>query len=267
MLLALQFLTIIPVRVGGDVSEREIAQSAAFFPLAGALQGLLAALSALVLVKVFSPEITSGLVLLVLIICNGGFDLDGLADTADALAVKSTGNPQADKVKRLAVMKDSAVGSIGAVALIMDIFLKFLFIRQLFLIHSLYTCMSVLFLMPAFSKWAPVPAMYHGAPARADGLGRIFIDNMKVNTLILSSLVLVVIYIAAAELHLIGAYGSVSVTLLVILLAIFYLFSTASVRFFRERFGGLTGDHCGALSEISEILFLAVTTIWLQHFT
>src|SRR5271169_7213382 len=97
MLLAIQFLTIIPVTVKGTCSEEELARSTSFFPLAGALQGLLTALAAFAAMKIFPVEITSGLVILVLLLSNGGFDLDGLIDTFDALAVKSTGDREHDR--------------------------------------------------------------------------------------------------------------------------------------------------------------------------
>lgn len=265
ILLAFQFLTIVPIRVDGEISEREIAQAAAFFPLVGAFQGVLAALSASLLMKVFSPEITGGLLLLVAILSNGGFDLDGLADSADALAVKSTGDAQTDRLKRLAVMKDSTIGAMGVLALIMAILLKFLFIRQLLADYPVSTCASLLFLMPVFSKWITVPMMLHGTPARQDGLGKIFLDHVTVNTVVLSSLLLAVLFIAAAELYLLGVYGPGIVELFIVLFAMFYLCALFAVRYAAKRFGGITGDHCGAMSEIADILYLAVITLWLPR--
>ncbi|MBI3593260.1 MAG: adenosylcobinamide-GDP ribazoletransferase, partial [Nitrospirae bacterium] len=172
LLLAFQFLTIVPINVRGNISEKEIARSAAFFPFIGAFQGILACMSAFLLLKVFPPEITSGLIILALLITNGGFHIDGLADTFDALAVKSKGAEETDREKRLAVMKDSSTGAIGVVAIAVAILLKFLFIRNLFASNSVFTAYSMLFLMPVFSKWIMIPAMYHGISARQDGLGR-----------------------------------------------------------------------------------------------
>ena len=265
LLLAFQFLTIVPIRVSGEVSEKDIAKSAAFFPLVGAFQGLLAAAAALLLVRIFPPDITAGLVLLVLIISNGGFDLDGLADMADALAVKATGDAQTDREKRLAVMKDSSTGAIGVLALVMALLLKFLFIHRLLLDYSPSTGASVLLLMAAFSKWVTVPAMYHGASARGNGLGRIFADNMKRNTVIFSSVLMAFIYIIISEMHLSRVYGQSSLTMLPVLFALLYALNFLWVIFSGKKFGGITGDIMGALSEVSEILFLAVTTAWLRH--
>jgi adenosylcobinamide-GDP ribazoletransferase len=266
LLLAFQFLTIVPVRVKGTFSEREIAHSAAFFPLTGAFQGLLAVLSAVLFLKIFPSEVVAGLIILILIMSNGGFHLDGLADTFDAIAVKSTGNAEQDIEKRLAVMKDSTTGAIGVVAIVSAILLKFLFISSLFTNSSIFTVCSMLFLMPVFSKWIMVTAMHHGTSARQNGLGRIFLNNVNMSTVVFSSLLVIVLYILVAELHLLKVYGTGSITLLITLFAILYMFSFMAVRFCNKRFNGLTGDNLGAMSEISEILFLMVITIWLRHF-
>ncbi len=266
ILIAFQFLTIIPLRVEGDISEKDIAKSAVFFPVVGAFQGLLAAGAALLLIKLFSPEITGGLVILILIITNGGFHLDGLADSFDGLAVKSSGNRETDKVKRLSVMKDSSTGAIGVVAIVFVILMKFLFLKFLVLNSSPATFYSLLFLMPVFSKWAMVPAMYHGISARQDGLGRIFIDNIKAEYVLFSSLLTIICCLLAVQFYLYKMYGINSVLLFPVLFAILYLFSFSSTKFSIRRFDGLTGDNFGAVSEISEILFLMVISIWLQHF-
>ncbi|MEW6115933.1 MAG: adenosylcobinamide-GDP ribazoletransferase [Nitrospirota bacterium] len=266
LLLAFQFLTIIPTQVRGEVSERDIAQSAAFFPAVGAFQGMVISLSAALFLKLFSPEIAGGLLLLLLTLSNGGFHIDGLADTFDALAVKSRGDRELDREKRLAVMKDSTTGAIGVVAILITILLKYLFIHNLLITASIFTAYSALFLMPVFSKWIMIPAMYHGTSARQNGLGRIFLNGVKGNTVIFSSLLVALCYIAVAELHLLKMYGPDSIVLFLILFAALYALSVLAVRFCEQRFGGLTGDNLGALSEVSEIIFLAIITLWLQHF-
>ena len=69
---------------------------------------------------------------MILIVSNGGFHLDGLADTFDALSVKSSGDHAADRERRLRVMKDSTTGAIGVIAIVMTMLLKFLFLNNLF---------------------------------------------------------------------------------------------------------------------------------------
>ncbi|MBS1112212.1 MAG: Cobalamin-5-phosphate synthase [Nitrospirae bacterium] len=72
LLLAFQFLTIIPLRDMGDVSEKEIGKTTAFFPLVGAVQGTLLVISSALFLKAFPAEVSNGLTLLLMIIINGG---------------------------------------------------------------------------------------------------------------------------------------------------------------------------------------------------
>jgi len=260
-LLAFQFLTIMPLKVKGNISEREIAQSATFFPVVGAFQGLLILLSASLLSNVLPSEIVSGLIILILITSNGGFHLDGLADTFDALSVKSSGNEAIDRQNRLSVMKDSATGAIGVTAIVLTILLKFLLIKNLLATYTFpLVSYFMLFLMPVFSKWSMIPAIFHGKSARQDGLGKIFIDNIGSKEFLLSTTVTV------------GCWFVLSFTLspvshlpfLLLTLFVLYISSFSATRFFDKKFNGLTGDNLGAISEISEVLFLMMTLIWLR---
>lgn len=262
--LAFQFLTIIPVKVRGDVSEKDLSRSAVFFPVVGAFQGLLAVCAALLSIAVFPGEITGGLVIVVLIISNGGFHLDGLADTFDALAVKSSGAEETDREKRLSVMKDSSTGAIGVVAIVLVILLKFLFIKDIIFHASTPVLLSIIFLMPVYSKWTMVPALCHGTSARKEGLGEIFMGSIGVDTVISSFLFVTLFYFLAVSLsH--SVLKTEAFVLYLLLPVLLYLFSLSTVRFCRRKFGGLTGDNFGAISEISEIFFLMVTSLWLRH--
>ncbi|MBZ0158264.1 MAG: adenosylcobinamide-GDP ribazoletransferase [Alphaproteobacteria bacterium] len=267
MLLAIQFLTIIPVRVKGTLTERELAGATSFFPFAGALQGLLMALTAVAATELFSVEVACGFVILALLLSNGGFDMDGLMDSFDALAVKSTGNPGRDREKRLSVMKDSTVGATGAMALGMALLLKFVLLLHLFRTFSLPTILCILLLLPVLSKWVTVPAMYHGTSARREGLGKIFVENTRVKDIAVSSLFLLLLYLIILKVHLYNEYKMGGITLFCFLFLFGYLLALLTAWFTRMKFGGLTGDNLGALSEISEILFLMVMPLWLQRST
>ncbi len=266
LLLAFQFLTIVPVRVNGAVTEKEIASAAVFFPVAGAFQGLILVVSAVILAGIFPPEILSGLIILILVLTNGGFHIDGLSDTFDAIAVKSGSNDASDKEKRLAVMKGSTAGPIGVTAIVFTILLKYLLIEQILLTHSSNAVYFTLILMPAFSKWVMVPCMYHGISARQDGLGRIFLDNVSAGMLIISSLFLCFFYVLAYGLYFMGGSFGSGIVMFSVIFSVLYAFGLTFVRFCKRKFGGLTGDNLGAATEISEIIFLAVVIIWLQHY-
>ncbi|MDP2158615.1 MAG: adenosylcobinamide-GDP ribazoletransferase [Nitrospirota bacterium] len=267
LLLAIQFLTIIPIRVRGNISERDMVDSTVYFPVAGACQGLIMAMTAAGLSIFYNSEVVCGFVLFAHIMSNGGFDLDGLADTADAVSIKSSGHMARDMEKRLSVMKDSSIGASGAVAVIMSLLLKFVLLNNLFTLVTFPEFLAVVFMLPAYSKWVTVPAMLHANTARKDGLGKIFIDNVTIGHVAGSTMTLLMLSVIpfVALLHG-GDYASHG-SLVVLLLISQYAFCIAAVRFFRKRFGGLTGDSFGAMSEVSEILFLMMAGIWLRHST
>ncbi|MDA8388525.1 MAG: adenosylcobinamide-GDP ribazoletransferase [Nitrospiraceae bacterium] len=291
VLLAIQFRTIVPVRVKGGVSEEELAGSVPFFPLAGAFQGILLAASSLVFLNLFGPRIAGGLALAVLIVSSGGFDLDGLADTADALAVKIKtvpGDPAAARQKRLAIMKEGPVGAMGAVAISLSVLLKYLLISGL--LEAGYglagwpaswpadwsagwpagkaAVPALLALMPAFSKWATIPAMRRGRPARQDGLGRIFIPRTGAGDVAVSALLLAALWFAAFY-PAVFRLGTISLSacagFFILLLVFFYALSAAAARFFAGKWGGLTGDNLGALTELADVFFLLAALLWLGH--
>jgi adenosylcobinamide-GDP ribazoletransferase len=257
LLLAIQFLTIIPVRTRGTITERQISRSGVFFPLVGAIQGVVASLGALALIGVFPSKVVSGLVILLLIATNGGFHLDGLADTFDAVAVKSTGNVTEDRQKRLSVMKDSSTGAIGVTAIVMTILLKYLLIGLLFQRYDLRGTAYLLFLMPVFSKWAMIPVMAHGKPARNAGLGKMFVDGTGFGSVVLSSLLVVALYFAAS-ISLGIPSVSFSVKFLCLSVLLLYAFGFLWSLFCSRKFGGLTGDAAGAAAEIADLLFLTI---------
>ncbi len=263
-LLSLQFLTVLPVHMRGEVTEEDVARSALFFPLTGALQGTAASLCALLLTQIFPEEITGGIIILILVLFNGGFHIDGLADTADALAVKSTGDVQRDKEKRLTVMKDSATGAAGVTAIVMSILLKYLFLSHLHRTCNLITVCASVILMGALSRWSLVPAMYHGEAARVEGLGKIFLDRTGIKTILASSVIMGIVFISVKELLLPHLSRNEGLLLLSFLILFLYFFGLLSVRVLTRKFGGLTGDTFGAISEVSEIVFLSIVTVWLR---
>ena len=176
-LIALQFLTILPVKHKMAVNEADITKSSSFFVLVGLLQGMLLIATDYLAGRVFHPDLVTGIVLLIYVLSNGGFHLDGLADTFDAIAAKSGGNPDVDKQKRLSVLKDPSTGPAGVTAILFSLGLKYLSLNSLtnFLPFTYY---SSLLLLPVIPKWTMVISMYHGKRARENGLGSLFIHKI-----------------------------------------------------------------------------------------
>jgi len=247
LLAAIQFLTILPLppikashRAGAD----EIGRSSAFFPLAGLLQGLLLWLLFALSNRLFPRDVVAGLVVAALVFINGGFHLDGLADTVDALASRQS------RDRMLAIMKESTSGPIGVVAIVLTILLKYLLLKNAFALPALTPLALVL--APAAARWSMVPALYHGASARNDGLGKTFIDQTGIAELATATAFLAAI--AAAVF--VATERPLAPLKLAAIFLLLYLFSFAATRLFAKRFGGLTGDSLGAVTETAEVLFL-----------
>jgi adenosylcobinamide-GDP ribazoletransferase len=209
---------------------------------------------------VFNPDIVIALVLLVLVLSNGGFHLDGLSDTFDALASKSTGDAAADREKRLTIMKGSTAGPIGVTAIIFALGLKYLALVDISNFSS-PACYSSLLLMPVLSKWTMVVSLYRGEPARQDGLGQFFISGTGFIELAVSTVQLVLV-LALSGIAFRSCAPESFYLFYAGVLALLYLSSGIWVGYFKGKLGGLTGDTLGAVSEATEISFLLLVIMW-----
>jgi adenosylcobinamide-GDP ribazoletransferase len=234
-IVAIEFLTILG-RPGArrEVTPQEIGQSAAFFPIVGLALGAILVLCNRLL-EGFVPAPLLGVVLVaLLILMTRGFHLDGLADTFDGLGAKG------GREEALRAMRDSSTGVFGLLALVVVVLLKY---RSLEIMGDARA--RALLLSPTLGRWAMVLLAY-GAPSPRAGLGRMVVQAMKTRHLIFASAT------AAASAWLTGGLSGLYVALAVSAL-------TGALRScFQRRFGGVTGDTCGAVEEMSEALSLAL---------
>jgi adenosylcobinamide-GDP ribazoletransferase len=159
-----------------------------------------------------------------------GLHLDGLADSADGL-LGST-----DRQRSLAIMKDSRIGTFGALALLGVILLK---LKALdLLLESDRT--QALLLSPMFARWACVVMAYQAPPAREEGLGALFMQGVQFREVVFAS-----IFTLAAGLL---TTGFLNLFLLVVLTGI----TLGATRYCEHRLGGVTGDTMGAIGEVVE---------------
>lgn len=262
LLLAFQFLTIIPINADMTFSEEDIAKSSSAFVIVGLIQGILLVATEYIVRMVFHHDLVTGIILLVLVLSNGGFHLEGLADTFDAISVKSKGNIDLDRERRLSVMKDSTTGPVGVIAIIFTLAIKYLSLRDLSHFTS-FTYYSSLLMMPILPKWNMVISMFHGRPSREDGLGRIFIGRIGFKEITISTLILFLLIILLLAFFRHYTKGSQYV-FYAVLLVIMYFSCRVWIAFFDKKFGGLNGDTLGAISEITEVIFLLMVLIWSQ---
>jgi len=142
--LCLGFISRIPIPVRIDYSQQLMNQSSVYFPVAGLVLGAVYALAYTVLVA-FLPQLVSLVGVLILHLwVTGAFHEDGLADAMDALGGGFTVE------KRLAIMKDSRIGTYGTVALFGALALK------LALLVEVEPVWAVLLVAPALARLAPL---------------------------------------------------------------------------------------------------------------
>ena len=118
------FLTILPVPASNKIlPQEEFSKGILFYTLIGLLVGLIDYICYGAMVFFFKmPLIGAVFAVLSETIVTGGFHLDGLADTCDGFFSARK------KEKMLEIMKDSRVGTNGALALLFDIVLKVVFL-------------------------------------------------------------------------------------------------------------------------------------------
>ena len=117
-LTAVQFLTRLPVPLMTNFDPAWTARSARYFPLVGALVGTVSAGVLVASSQVWGGWLPALLATGVGVLLTGAFHEDGLADTADGLGGGHT------SARRLEIMKDSRIGTYGALALVLALLLK-----------------------------------------------------------------------------------------------------------------------------------------------
>lgn len=145
LILALGFLTRLPLPALRDFQPTELARALAWFPVAGLVVGAAVALAA-ALGAALDPWLgaLAGVVMWAWV--TSGLHLDGLADTADAL-----GAAHRDPARFLAVLADPHVGSFGVIALVLQLAAKLVLLHWLLMLDVPWL---VLVLIPAWARWS-----------------------------------------------------------------------------------------------------------------
>ena len=219
---AFSFLTIIPL--GAPVGSKP-GRAFAWFPLVGlCIGGLLAAIPRF---SPFDHDLNAFLILLAWVIITGGLHLDGFGDSCDGLLAA------VEPSERLRIMKDPRAGMFAAAGLILLLLGKWLAIRP--------APTEMLVLAPVLGRWAMVLAAYR-FPSVGDGMAAHFRAGLSARQLIIASIWVVLLFTQVEV---------AALTLICFCFTIF--FGTWAAR---RLGGGINGDVCGAVCELSELLCL-----------
>lgn len=238
-LIAFQFLTIIPLPFAIRCEKEDLGHSTAFFPLVGlVVGGMLAAADWMISPWIVRP-LCDALLITLLTLITGALHLDGLADVCDGLAARGS------RERFLAIMKDSQVGAIGAVALVLGLLLKW----QALAAVAPELKWQALLIFPALARFGQVLTVTGARHARQDGLGAAFVQGSGKITLLLACAT-----VSGAAYFLLGLKGVIAVMAVCLLTGMGRLF-------FQRKLGGLTGDTIGCISELNEITVLVVISV------
>src|SRR5690242_11813724 len=239
LLTAARYLTIVPLPGPPEPPPRALGRAAGWFPVVGVVLGATLALVDQALVRVFPGLLTALLTVTMWKIFTGGLHLDGLADCLDGLGGRTPEH-------RRLIMRDSRIGTFGAVGLILFLMLEIVALAGL----APDVRWRVLLVAPALGRATPPLLARLFAPARPEGEGATFAAAVERT----GALAAIVIAVAVALL----VFWGVGLAVVVAALGV----ALAAARFLTARFGGLTGDVLGAVVEIAELTGLLVVAGW-----
>ena len=237
LIILTKFMTRIPIPIKVDYDPKKLGKSIKFFPFVGLIIGLILYYSSIILVKFSKNNLINALIVIVIeLMVVGIIHIDGLCDTFDGLF------SYREKEKMLEIMKDSRIGTNGAIILVLYFIAKILFISEIFSINLKY-----LIIYPVLARLAtPINAAFSDY-ARKNGMSNFIISQNSTFEGIFS------IILAAALSFLIFSFKGFELFLGAFLFIIFFM------QFVKKKISGVTGDTMGAALELTTIfvLFLA----------
>ncbi len=237
-LTALQFLTIFPVSRKHEVRESEFSRSLTYFPFVGFLIGLMLVWADRAMLWFFPDALSNVILLLISVVITRALHVDGLADSVDGMMGGT------DAESRLAIMRDSRVGTAGVLAVFFVLLIKYACLNSLFGDYKA----AVLLTAPAFGRWSQMIMMFRSEYGREQGTGRAFVGHVRLGGLFVASLV--ALGISAWVIVQDDQTATLAVGIPFCVAVATLLWRWYVVR----RLGGVTGDTVGAISEMNEAL-------------
>jgi adenosylcobinamide-GDP ribazoletransferase len=239
---ALQFFTRVPVPAWVGFTPEWLNRSARYFPAVGLCVGAVAAGVFRAAEGLFPTAVAAGLSMSATLLLTGGFHEDGLADTCDGLG------GAVDRERALAIMKDSRIGSYGALGLLMVLGLKAATLTAL----PSPLAVPALLLGHCASRAAAVGVMaclaYAGDAEHAKA-------KPLVQRIATTDAALALAWPGAAAVAL-AAWQPAWIAAIATGLALVVAITLSAVRWLRRRIGGYTGDTLGAVQQVAELLLL-----------
>jgi adenosylcobinamide-GDP ribazoletransferase len=236
---AVAFLTRLPVGAT-ELSAAQLSRAAPWFPAVGLLVGGVMAGTRALADLVLEPAPATVLALLAAILVTGAFHEDGLADAADAIGAHAT------RERKLAILRDSRVGTYGALALVLAVAFALATLAPLDDAHFARAALAG----HVLGRWSTLPLALAIAPARADGSGAL-VRPTGAAVAVGSAIALATALLAGGAVP-----GAIAAG---VACAVTALGAATTVR----TLGGVTGDTFGATNKLVELAtYAALAAAW-----
>lgn len=249
LVLAVTFLTALPLRPRAGAAPADLWGSMGWYPLVGlglgaAAWGAYAGFAALA-----PPPVAAALVVLLLELATRGLHMDGLMDTCDGYFSGAPGE------RALEIMKDSRAGAMGVIGAVLVIVLK---VAALSSLPGEAAATALLAGWAAARFTAPL-AVLLWPYAREAGTGKPFSRRRSPDVLALAAAWLLVALLVAGVASVVTDAGAWwhGVVIVAVALAV-VLPAQAAVA---KRLGGLTGDVYGMGVQLAETTALVAAAI------
>jgi len=241
----LGFFTRLPSPPAASTSEphslAHFSGAVRMLPVAGGLVGALAAIAMVAASRFgFPPVVAAPLAICSLVLLSGAMHEDGLADCADGFSGGTT------RERKLEIMRDSRIGSFGAVALVLTLYLRAASLAVI--VHeSEGLAGAVLIGAAALSRAASLMPLALLPPARENGTG--FAAGKPERAALAIAACLAVVFALAPVV----AGASLTRSLAAIAAATGAAYTIVLLA--RKHIGGQTGDVAGAAQQLGEIAY------------
>lgn len=235
-------MTRIPININLKVERENFQKGVVYFPLVGLIVGAFEAAIFYISSRVVTFNISIFITVISHVAITGAIHIDGLGDTIDGIF---SGR---EKERILEIMKDSRVGTFGALGII------FLIVGKIITLSSINAIeiYKAIIIAPIISRTLITFLMYKRKYAREkEGMGDLFISVLEKKNFIIALIIGII---------LISTIGRIKgVTLLIICFFLTILFRN----YIEKRIDGVTGDILGASVELNELLVFLIYSSYL----
>ncbi|QSX06602.1 adenosylcobinamide-GDP ribazoletransferase [Sedimentibacter sp. zth1] len=237
LLVLISFFTRIPIGKKIEFNEAEYKKALCLYAFIGLIIGLVLTIGYFIGDFLEIIYIKGLIITAIYIIITGGIHLDGASDTVDGLFSGRTG----DRI--FEIMSDSRIGAFGVISLILILYCQLIFFSNV----SIYT----LILTPVVGKVSVVVSCYKKKYAKKSlGMGTIFVESIKLKELLINLGIILILCVVLK-----GCIINILSTVLTFIIVFFMS------KWIENKIFGMTGDTCGFVAEISQIVFMFLSLI------